>query len=340
MPAACCAADPSVDRQRERSLLVEAERVDAVDDDLAGERLAQGLEQRGVAVPRDRDDDDVGGARAVLVREAFDAEADLRRDGRRTCGIARADDDRLARHREATGESAALLPRSAEDADPEAGHVGKLAGVGGCRGLGHEPRSCHTSPVSAPADEPRRHWLSRMRDRRHAASHVARLPHHLRQRPGHLPRLDDHLRGPALPGRAAHRLVRRGRTHRPRRARAAHRVRPVRRSTRGLGRSQGHGHRHRARIRRARRDAPGQQPAADHPAVGALRGRDDARSRRRAPAAVAGGDDPAGRRARPARRGKRAHLAAVAARTASSGRPSAACCSAPAALSPRTASTC
>ena len=81
----------------------------------------------------------------------------------RAGGIARADGDRLARHREPARESAALLPRSAEDTDTEAGHVGKLARVGGDRLLGHERRYCHTSPVTAPADEPRRHWLSRIR---------------------------------------------------------------------------------------------------------------------------------------------------------------------------------
>ena len=47
-----------------RALLVEAERVDAVDDDLAAEDLFELGEQRCVAVPRDGHGDDVGVAAA------------------------------------------------------------------------------------------------------------------------------------------------------------------------------------------------------------------------------------------------------------------------------------
>jgi hypothetical protein len=50
-----------LDRQGVGTLLVEAERVDAVDDELAGQLTGQLLQQRAVAVPGDRHDHDVTG---------------------------------------------------------------------------------------------------------------------------------------------------------------------------------------------------------------------------------------------------------------------------------------
>lgn len=63
--------------QTEGTLLVEAEWVDAVDDDLAVQFLDQSVEQRRVAVPRDSHDDDIARPGTVLVRRALDTEADL-----------------------------------------------------------------------------------------------------------------------------------------------------------------------------------------------------------------------------------------------------------------------
>ena len=60
-----------------RALLVEAERVDAVDDELAGERLAQRLQGLGVALPRHGHDHDVAAAGALGVVGALDAEPEL-----------------------------------------------------------------------------------------------------------------------------------------------------------------------------------------------------------------------------------------------------------------------
>ncbi len=163
MPAACCAAEPSATgsanapclsnprgfTQSTTTLPASASRRDS-------SRAAwpsHGTATMTMSAVR---------AQSSFARPATPSPTSAAMDAARA-GVAGADGDRLARHREPAGESAALLPRSAEDADPEIGDVGKLAGVGGSRGLGHEPRSCHTSPVSAPEDEPRRHWLSRMR---------------------------------------------------------------------------------------------------------------------------------------------------------------------------------
>ena len=75
--APAAAALPSSRRQGVGALLVEAERVDAVDDELAGEFLAQRLQGLAVAVPRHGDDHDVAAARALGVVGALDAGAEL-----------------------------------------------------------------------------------------------------------------------------------------------------------------------------------------------------------------------------------------------------------------------
>ena len=59
-----------LDLEGERPLLVEAERVDAVDDDLARELGGQRPQQLGVAVPRHHDEYDVRGRCGLGVRRA------------------------------------------------------------------------------------------------------------------------------------------------------------------------------------------------------------------------------------------------------------------------------
>ena len=57
----------ALDVQHERAMLVEAERVDAVDDDLAGELVDQGGQRLLVGVERHGQQDDVGLGRAGRV---------------------------------------------------------------------------------------------------------------------------------------------------------------------------------------------------------------------------------------------------------------------------------
>lgn len=125
-----------LDLEGVRALLVEAQRVDAVHDELAGEVLAQRLQGLGVALPRHRDDDDVAAAGAFGVVGALDAEAQFPRGGLGAVGGPGADDHLLARPGEPVGEAAALVAGAAEDADNEAGDVGEVPGVLGRRLLG------------------------------------------------------------------------------------------------------------------------------------------------------------------------------------------------------------
>ena len=69
----------------------------------------------------------------------------------------------MAGHGETPREPATLLSCPPENTDAERRDVRKLAGICGGGLLGHERRSCHTSPVTASAGEPPRHWLSRLR---------------------------------------------------------------------------------------------------------------------------------------------------------------------------------
>ena len=55
-----------------RALLVETERVDAVDDELASQFLGEGLQGLAVPVPRHRHDDDIAAPRALRVVRALD----------------------------------------------------------------------------------------------------------------------------------------------------------------------------------------------------------------------------------------------------------------------------
>src|SRR5690606_20336567 len=122
--------------QRVGALLVEAERVDAVDDQLSGEFLAERLERLAVAVPGHGDDHDVAAAGRLGVVGALDAVPELLGGGAGALGGPGADDHLLAGLGEAEGEALALRPGAAEHADDEPGDVGQVPGVlgGGLRG--------------------------------------------------------------------------------------------------------------------------------------------------------------------------------------------------------------
>ena len=64
------------DREGVRALLVEAERVDAVDDDLAGELSGQRRQQVGVTLVRHGDDDQVRRGRLVVAAAGDAVDAD------------------------------------------------------------------------------------------------------------------------------------------------------------------------------------------------------------------------------------------------------------------------
>ncbi|MEY9488969.1 hypothetical protein RKD26_004763 [Streptomyces calvus] len=133
--------------ERVGALLVEAERVDAVDDELAGQFRAQGLQGRAVAVPGHGDDDDVAAPGRLGVVGALDAVPEFLRGGPCAFGRAGADDHLLAGLGEPVREALALRSGAAEHADDQPGDVGQVPGVlgGGLRGLlctvgrGHGP---------------------------------------------------------------------------------------------------------------------------------------------------------------------------------------------------------
>ena len=135
-----------VDVQGEGALLVEAERVDAVDDDLAGEGVGERRQQLRVALPGHGDDHDVGVAGAAAVVSPGHAVADVRRDGRRPGGVTRPHLDSLSDHGQAQGQPAPLVACPAEDADGEGRDVGEVAGVD-TRGFGHEPNPLNPTPL-------------------------------------------------------------------------------------------------------------------------------------------------------------------------------------------------
>ena len=109
----------------ERTLLVEAERVDAVDDDFPGERLGEPLEQCAVSLIRNRDDDDVGRRGHLGIGRPAHRQvallAELVRRGLSPAGVPGADDDAVAGEREPPGEAAALVAGAAEDPDGKSG---------------------------------------------------------------------------------------------------------------------------------------------------------------------------------------------------------------------------
>ncbi len=106
-------------------MLVEAHRVHAVDDNLAGELGGERCDQRAVTLPWHRHDHDVGLARGRGVLQSPDARPRAEASGRggRTIRAAGSDENGVARHREPPREPAALGTRPAEDADDKIGHV-------------------------------------------------------------------------------------------------------------------------------------------------------------------------------------------------------------------------
>ncbi len=88
-----------VDRQCERTLLIEAEGVHAVDHHLAGKRARECCEQLTVTIPRNGDNDDVCSCCALLVARSRYSVANLIGRGLSSSGIARTESDRMAGHR-------------------------------------------------------------------------------------------------------------------------------------------------------------------------------------------------------------------------------------------------
>ena len=146
--AACWAALPSSTRQRVGALLVEAERVDAVDDDLAGELVAQRLQRRARGRPtarrrsrrRSRAHAALSAPRATPSPE-LSAAACWARSALREPMITL-----LAGEREPVGQALALVAGAAEDADGQAADVRWFA----CEWSWH--RSCQgpIMPVCVP----------------------------------------------------------------------------------------------------------------------------------------------------------------------------------------------
>ena len=113
---------PLGDRQRVGAALVEAERVDAVHDDLARQLIGQRGQQVTVALPRHRGDYHAGAAGGVGVGQAQDAVPDLPRGGGGALGASGPDDHLVPGQRESAGQAASLVPGAAEDADDESVH--------------------------------------------------------------------------------------------------------------------------------------------------------------------------------------------------------------------------
>ena len=106
-----------VDGQRKRPLLVEAQRVHAIHNDLACEIGSEGFEELSVAIPRHRHDDDVAKPRCVLVAATSNIRADLRCDRLRTIRCSRTDHHRLPSPRETLRKAASLFTCATENAD-------------------------------------------------------------------------------------------------------------------------------------------------------------------------------------------------------------------------------
>ena len=125
--AACWAAEPSSTGERVGALLVEAQRVHAVDDDLARELRGEGGEQLAVPVPRHRHDHDVAGLGRARVVGAGDAApgggGQLGRGVAGALGAAAADHHGEAGGGEPPGQPAALGSRAPEYGDGPACEV-------------------------------------------------------------------------------------------------------------------------------------------------------------------------------------------------------------------------
>jgi hypothetical protein len=114
--------------EREAALLVETDRVHAVDHDLAGEGLGERSQQLGVPVVRHRDDHDVRGRGRIGVAETLDVAArGLGQLGGDLAGAFRvpaADHGRDAGRRPTAYEPTALRPGAPEDGDGDPVEVG------------------------------------------------------------------------------------------------------------------------------------------------------------------------------------------------------------------------
>ena len=122
-----------LDGQGVGPLLVEADRVDAVDEDLALEGLGEALERLGVRLPRDRGEHDVGlgGAGGVVgAADVVDAGglAVLARRVLGALGGPGADDHADPGGRPAQGQALALVAGAAEHSDGQGRRVDGLTG--------------------------------------------------------------------------------------------------------------------------------------------------------------------------------------------------------------------
>jgi hypothetical protein len=121
--------------QRVRALLVEAERVHAVDHDPAGQRRGEVREQVGVAGPRNGDDDHVGVAGVGVVAAGQHPVDGARQGGQLGGGLgapvggAGADAHPLAGAGQPVGQAPPLVAGAAEDADGQPGNVGQCGHV-------------------------------------------------------------------------------------------------------------------------------------------------------------------------------------------------------------------
>ena len=124
---------PLLDTQRKRALLVEAERIHTVDDDLAVEDPRQCHQQLAVTLIGHCHDDDVGGGRASRVGLARDPVPELcSRSGGSIRG-SRSDHDLLAGDCEAQCKTTTLLPCATENSNDETRHIGEVMGRTGDR---------------------------------------------------------------------------------------------------------------------------------------------------------------------------------------------------------------
>ena len=100
--------------QSEGTLLVEAERIHAINDDLACECTTEALQERTVAVPGHRHDDDVARSSAVLIGHAAHRTRECRSRLGRTPGVTRTQDNLAAGHGESASKASTLLARATE----------------------------------------------------------------------------------------------------------------------------------------------------------------------------------------------------------------------------------
>ena len=125
-----------VDLQRERALLIEAQGINAVNDNLADQRGTERPQEVTVAIPRNRDDDDVSTCSALLIARTIDgaftsdAHTKFIRSSLRTRCVARSKGDPMPGHRQTSRKATSLLTGATEHTDLQTGHIREVTGVG------------------------------------------------------------------------------------------------------------------------------------------------------------------------------------------------------------------